>query len=53
MLVQRGEWDASTDPDTTARHRYEPRDFDPNKPQLGLAPSSATTLVLAQRAAST
>ena len=28
MLVQRREWDAGMDPDTAARHGYNPRDFD-------------------------
>ena len=28
MVVQRREWDAGTDPDTAARHGYNPRDFD-------------------------
>jgi N-acyl homoserine lactone hydrolase len=28
MLVQRGEWDAGMDPDTAARHGYDPRHFD-------------------------
>jgi N-acyl homoserine lactone hydrolase len=27
MLVQRREWDAAVDPDTAARHGYNPRDF--------------------------
>jgi len=28
MLVQRREWNAGMDPDTAARHGYNPRDFD-------------------------
>jgi len=28
MLVQRREWEAGMDPDTAARHGYNPRDFD-------------------------